>query len=131
MARGGVDDQLGGLVQDNQGVVLEEDIEGHLLGSLFGRGRGRNPDGDQITPADLVGGGLSSSIDGDQAFVNDFLDSRAREGKAFLGQIVIEPLFRLSGVDLEDPAGLREVGEPFSGDVPVFGVSLSDEVNAD
>ena len=131
MSGGRVDDQLGGLVQDNQKVVLEEDIERHLFGSLFGGGRGRDPDGDEVTSADLVGGGFLPSIDSNQAFVNDFLDSRAREWKAFLGQIVIEPLFRLSRVDLEHPAGFREVGEPFSGDIPFFAGSLSDEVNAD
>jgi len=70
-----MDDEGGGFVDHKKEFILIEDVEVHLLRSIFRWGRRGDVDGDDIRSADFVGRGLDPSIDGNQAFIQDFLDS--------------------------------------------------------
>ena len=95
VAGGGMHDQPGGLVQHEQRVVLEKNVERHVLRLRFG-GAGFGPvDFDTTSPARGVWVGLTgAAVDADVAFLDQPLDRAARHGGKLAAQKGVEPLGR-------------------------------------
>ena len=74
MPEGGVDDHAGGLVDDEQGVVLVEDVEGDVFGddAVFAAGVCHD-EGDEVAGAHFVAGTDGRAVDEDVACVGGFL----------------------------------------------------------
>ena len=91
VAGGGVDDEAGGLVEDHQGVVLVEDVQGDILRMRNGI-RGVGPvDLDGFAGMRGVGGFDHAAVDADMAFFDQAAEGAAGDGGEPVAQPGIEP----------------------------------------
>src|SRR5690606_34375323 len=96
ISRGGMDDESGGLVDDDQLVVLEDDIEGNVL--AFGPGglRHRHVQLDAIAGFDPVCGvSYRLRVHADFALKKELLQARAAEFARVRGKEAVEPFARV------------------------------------
>ena len=117
VAGGGVDDQAGRLVDDDQVLVLEQHVERDLLGHELGRRRtGGGVDLDRRRRAAELAAGLAGrAVAGDVALVDPAGDLRARPAVPGPGQEAVEPQpGGLARHDQRDGRSLRSRRAPTS-----------------
>ena len=130
VSRGGVDDQAGGLVDDNERVVLIDDIERNGLALRLSRFGRRQRDRDGVAGVDGAGGIADRARrDRDLTGEDQGLQARARQRRDARGQHAIEPLALLLGGN-GDGLGGRHADSVIEGSriIPKSGDRFSDKI---
>jgi len=105
VAGGGMDDEAGGFVEDDEIVVLEEDVKGDVLGDgLHGHGIG-NRDGHDIAGMQLRTGFHDRGVERDRTVLDQCLNPRARQIRESGDKELIEAAVRLFGGDFKTMFG--------------------------
>lgn len=121
----GVDDDVGLLVEDDEVLVLEEDVEGDVLGDGAARGRRRDDDGDDVARVDFLGGFGAAVVDGDFAGVDEPLELvSAHEGDA-VGEVAVESFVEVALEGEGDGAEGIVVAIGFGGGEERVGIDLA------
>jgi hypothetical protein len=97
----GVDEHAGGLDDDEQLVVLEEDVERQPLGRHRRRLALVVGDLDRVARFDLVAAGARDAVHRARAAPGEHADAHAAQGTEARGQKLVEPPARLVTLDLE------------------------------
>jgi hypothetical protein len=120
-----MDDHVGGFVDDDERVILEEDIEGDLLGFEREGSSDGHPDRDAVAGLDAVTGFGRLVVDLDVPFVNESLDGGAAEFGLTSGNVLVEAgRFSEGFVDPEFDC----LGKDFGGGGRVGGKSVEIEL---
>jgi len=105
-----MNDHPGGLVDDDQVVVLVKHIEPDLLRLRFQRHRRRYLDADNVADADAVAGFVRLAVDGDVRLLDEFLEKRARPFRYLRLQEPVEALAAFVVGDGEHAARITQSG---------------------
>ena len=127
VAGGGVDDEAGRLVEDEEIGVLEKDVEGDVLGLEEGGLGGGLGEGDERAGAELFAGFGRFSGERDVALLDEGLEAGAGEVGYFFCEEPVEPVARGACIDSELRAssgmkggnGAGANGNLISSDVPM------------
>jgi hypothetical protein len=101
VASGGMDDEAGGLVEDEEVRVFVEDIERDILGLQEGGLGGGLGDSHESAVADGVAGFGGFSGEGDVALFDEGLEARAGEVRQHAGKESVQPISRGARINQE------------------------------
>jgi len=101
VALGGVDDEVGGLVDDEDVLVLEQDVEGDVLGGDGGAFWEVGRDLDAVAAADAVARLGGRGVDSDAPFADEALDEGAGEVGEGRGEVLVEASLAHAATDGE------------------------------